>query len=769
MGKSKNQVTVGFKYFATMHYGIAHGPIDKFRAVWFGEKIAWTGDLAITDGVESEMIYVENAALFGGDESEGGVEGWFEFGFGGPKQTMTGVLSDGTYDKQAVITRMDEVGTITNQTDPRWVLAQQWRDINNRPSFPDIAVNYRGLAVCNLYACNVGNNAYMKDLSFDVERYTTDWYVERSKIYVGLSGDGVEVSELMYGMNPAHIIREAYINDQWGLGNPVSSVDDVQFAAAADQLYAESFGLSMVLADDQAVETFIDEIKETINATTYSDPQTNKFCLRLIRPGDPVELTISPDNFKLTDYKRKAIGETYNEISAKYVNPANEQYQSTTVHDLANIQAQGTVAQMERTYIGVRSEATAQRLAQRDLLLAAATMSTVEGTINQSGWKLVPGSVVEFSWPDLGIVSIRMRVVDLSFPAYNSADIRLSLSEDVFGQEQATFTQPQEPGSGNVIYNPTPFDYTYLWELPFWFVMQRVASIDLVAPEDTYSTAIVADPTPGLVRVNLYKLANTPNGQQWQPGPTGGMTPTAVLQVEALAGSGTMTVAASGAIRLSDVLVGDFFLVTDGVNEEICQITALSGATLTVDRGLMDTPPRRWPISSRLYFIATDRFAKDSTTRSVGELVTYKPAMITPRGEFSPFDVPEVADTLSGRFNRPYPPGDVKFDGQSFPAAITKTTGQTIAVTWAHRNRLLQQIPVQIKWSDASITPEAGTSYHGELRQGSLQLGSFNSISGTTAQLGLSGAVSGPATLKVWSMRDGDESIKLEHTFNLTI
>lgn len=88
--------------------------------------------------------------------------------------------------------------------------------------------------------------------------------------------------------------------------------------------------------------------------------------------------------------------------------------------------------------------------------------------------------------------------------------------------------------------------------------------------------------------------------------------------------------------------------------------------------------------------------------------------------------------SLAGRAEKPYPPGNVLFDGTAFPTTFANTS--PIAVTWNRRLRTKVTLSFQ---GDADETPEATTEYfvkHGphspslktETNMGSGTSGSFN-------------------------------------------
>src|SRR5690606_37872921 len=90
--------------------------------------------------------------------------------------------------------------------------------------------------------------------------------------------------ELHGDMNPAHILRECGTSRVYGLGRPAADIDDESFTAAADRLFDERMGISL-LWDSEAMTLadFRNEIVRHIDATHYVDSRTGKFKLKLIR------------------------------------------------------------------------------------------------------------------------------------------------------------------------------------------------------------------------------------------------------------------------------------------------------------------------------------------------------------------------------------------------------------------------------------------------------------------------------------------------------
>jgi hypothetical protein len=87
MGSSKS-VTVGYRYYMGLHFGICHGPVDEVQQITVGEREAWTG-AQTTSG----SIGIAADELFGGDKREGGIYGILDVQMGEPAQAANSYLA----------------------------------------------------------------------------------------------------------------------------------------------------------------------------------------------------------------------------------------------------------------------------------------------------------------------------------------------------------------------------------------------------------------------------------------------------------------------------------------------------------------------------------------------------------------------------------------------------------------------------------------------------------------------------------------------------
>lgn len=164
----------------------------------------------------------------------------------------------------------------------------------------------------------------------------------------------------------------------------------------------------------------------------------------------------------------------------------------------------------------------------------------------------------------------------------------------------------------------------------------------------------------------------------------------------------------STAIRLGSAAM----LVTDDT-EEMIEIVAQAGNTLTIARGCGDTIPQAHAAGATIWFF-DDYLASDQTEYAGNATIGAKPLPRTvSRGPVPIEHSPPTEITFAFRFARPYPPGLVEVNGDPFYTVLTMeeaSADETIVLTWAHRNRVTQA-DLLVDHLEASITPEVGTTY----------------------------------------------------------
>ncbi len=648
MGGSSKKQTVGYRYYMGMHLAICHGPVDAVQEIVVGDRQAWSGN--VTDNAR---ITINAPELFGGDSREGGVVGDVDIAFGGPTQTANDYLTAKAGSPQPA---------------------------------------YRGILGLILRQVHItSNNPYIKPWAVRVKRCPRAWYPDKAEI----SG----------AANPAHIIHECLTNTAWGMGYPTSSIDEASFITAADTLYTEEFGLNLIWSRQATIEQFIRDVLDHVGGVLTVSPESGKFVLKLIRGDYNVNaLPVFDDTsiIELESYQRAALGETVNEIVVVYTRPDTWAETSITVQDLANLQAQGSIVSQTRHYPGITSDALAARVAMRDLAAVSAQLAKVRFRVNRRAWNLMPGDLFRLSWPQYGIDNLVMRVASIDGGTLTDGAISVDAIEDVFGLPAASYSAQQPTGWTNPVPSPQPATPSKLVEAPYWDIARTLSAAELAYLDatDCHLQTLAGRPTPGAINYELW--TKTASASSYTQRGTAEFAPYAYLAAD-IGQAVSSTISYTGDVDVDIVAVGGYAYIDD----EAVAITAidLAAKTLTVDRGVMDTVPAPHTAGAVIWF-ADGYQGVDPTEYAPGETVNAKMLTITGRGKLALASAPEDALVMARRQNRPYPPGNVRLNGESYPQAIQ----DDLTITWAHRDRLSQTANL-VRQDVGNIGPESGVTY----------------------------------------------------------
>lgn len=163
------------------------------------------------------------------------------------------------------------------------------------------------------------------------------------------------------------------------------------------------------------------------------------------------------------------------------------------------------------------------------------------------------------------------------------------------------------------------------------------------------------------------------------------------------------------------------------LDDEIIRVDGIDYATgvVTIARGCSDTVPTEHAAGARIWFY--DGFeGADETAYSMGLTMQAHVLTNTSQGQLDPALSSTDSLVLLGRQGRPYPPGQFRVSGSSYPENVVGSLG----FSWAHRDRLTQADQL-IDTSLGNIGPEPGTAYNLKLYSGSVLLRAYTNIAGT--------------------------------------
>lgn len=650
--------TVGYTYRMGVQF-IPCSVVDALVGIKVGDRVAMTGNIT-----GNATVSINAPGLFGGESGEGGIVGSLDVMMGGQTQAANAYLT-----------------------------------ANGVP-----ATGFRGLLSLVWRGIVAQNNPYPKPWAFRVRKADAGWgsdgawYTAKSKI--SLSGGQV------VAMNPAHIVLKCATHPTWGMGYPRSAFDLVQFAAAADALYAEGFGMCLYWARQDSVQNFLQLVLDHIGAVLTENRSTGLIQLKLIRGDyDPATVPEFFDGTGLLDIVADDVTDyatCVNEVQVTWHDPITDTDRSVTAQNIAAMQAAGRIISETRQYPGLPTAELAQRVALRDVTIASGGLRRYTLKLDRRGAGIAPGDVIAIVAQDRQIARMVLRVVTATYGGPDDGTVTLTATQDVYGLPASSYTQTQAGQWTAPDRTPQPAPVQALVEAPYVLLARQLGSTAAQAldVDAGYVGALGAAPTA--LALN-YGLETRLPSESYAERASGDWAPTATLAAALPRAAAAAAVSFASVSRLDQVDVGTLALC-DGELLRVDAIDPVAG-TATLARGVGDTVPAAHAAAARVWFI-TDYLAGDGREYITGETVSARLITRAGAGTLDPAAAPVSSATLAQRQARPYPPGKFTFNAVAYPAAILGA----LTTAWAHRDRIVQADQL-LDTTAASVGPESGVTY----------------------------------------------------------
>lgn len=557
-------------------------------------------------------------------------------------------------------------------------------------------------------------------------------------------------------MNPAHIIYQCLTDPVWGMGYPTATIGP-SFEDAANALFDEEFGLCLLWNKQEELGAFIRVVLDHIGGVLYADPKTGLFELKLLRADyDPEALPVfGPAEIReVESFQRVGYAETINEVTVVFRDVETNRDTPVTVQNLANVQAQGAVVSTTKQYPGLPNSGLALRVAQRDLIASSTPLAKARITLNREAWALVPGAVFKMTFPKLGLTSVVMRVLDIDYGTLADGTISAEIAEDVFGLPASSYAAQEPIGWEEQDNEPAPIVHQEIIEAPYRGLVgaMTVAELAAVDEDSAYLCALAARPSNTATGFTIYSRVGAAEFLRRE---SGSFVPWGALDAD-IGHTDTAIVLAVGAIDLEAVVLGSLAIIGTGSAAEWVRVDAINvdTRTLTVSRGMLDTVPALHDAGAPVW-MGDGSLGAERVERLTAEDVDFQ--LLTRDGLGSLPLGAATTITLAGdqRQARPYPPGNLRVNGLTYPASAS----DALTITWAHRDRL-QQTADFVAQTAASIGPEAGTTYSVELRNATTEsvVASATGLTGTSFAPTINQGGTYPLRVQVWAVRGGLES-----------
>lgn len=519
--------------------------------------------------------------------------------------------------------------------------------------------------------------------------------------------DNIEIIEnASADMNPAHIIRECLTDPDWGMGYQDADIDEDAFEAAANVLFVEGFGMSLLWDRQTSIEDFIKEVVKHIDAVLFVDRETGKFVLNLVRSDFDEEalLLLDQNNIeKISDFSRPTAGELTNSVTVQYWDSKTDTDASVTIQDIALVQMQNATINTTIQYPGITNKALAIRIAQRDLKTLSTPLIRCTIYANNEAGELKIGGVFKLTWPDYDCYEVVMRVTGIAYGDGRNNRVRITATQDAFSLPDSLIMNPTPPEWVDPNVPPQPILLRRVFEVPYLELVQQfgqtTVDAELTANNDVgYYGAAAIRPQSNAINAQIY----ADDGSGFQSAGALDFCPGANLAEDIL--QANVTFAINGGVSLQNVSVGSWCQI----DEEIMAVVAIDEEEITVKRGCLDTVPFPHDAGASIFF--WDTYGQSSPIEYVAsDEIAVRLLTVTGSGQLLLTEAATDVVEMASRAIRPYPPANLEIEGEYYPANFQLPT--VAELTWNHRDRTQQTSAALIGEGDGNIGPEAGTTY----------------------------------------------------------
>lgn len=502
-------------------------------------------------------------------------------------------------------------------------------------------------------------------------------------------------------INPIHKIREI-ITDDTAMNKPEAMINDSNFKAAADRIWDEGLGVSGAFTEKSCKEA-IDELLYHIEAGIRVNRQTGLYEIVLFR-DDLLDLdnaqVFDKSNIKNFSIETANIDDVINSVNVNYYDRDNIKDSSFSLDEIGSILSnQSNAETLDFPYFMNRRNAELVG----NWKLKQLSTPTRKGTFTTGKYdarKINRYDVVKLTWHNQNMIEVPIRIMKIGLGDGRDNTVTLDWVEVIPYSSIVFPTINVDPPTSNVL--PPQPNQSVAFEMPYFEAVQRFGQTQV-------DTELANNPDLGYLMVATKKPQNnsinallfTDNGTGYEQASIVDYCP--VVQLDQDIGYLDTSFAVKNVSSISQAEVGTLILC----DEELMVYQSYDGVTniLTVKRAALDTVPKQHSQDSAIYFY--DSFsAFDSEQYVLSEVIDAKVLTTTPSGVEELGDVTALSVEMDARAIRPYPPANVKINGEYWPAYFEND----LVVTWVDRNRLQQTGGTVLGWTDGGVALESAAS-----------------------------------------------------------
>lgn len=586
-----------------------------------------------------------------------------------------------------------------------------------------------------------------------------EFYFEEGPSFVAFgSGD----------INPIHKIREI-LTDNTAMAKPEVDVNDINFTKAAGRIYNEGLGVSWAIDEKSCIEA-IEELCYHIEAGIRVNRQTGLYEMILFRDDwfaeDEIH-TITENKIKDLSLEVMNSDDIVNQLNVTYYDRERIKNSTFSIYENGSILTMGkaNAESIEFPYfMNMRNAEIVANWKLKQFSTPAWSGSFTTGWKEARKWNRY--DLIRLPWSKKwnGTILVRIMKINLGNGADNTVTIDF---EEVIPYSGEMNTSIVVDTPVDAVPQPPQPSINAVFEVPYYLTVLRAgqtnADLELSNnPDIGYVAAIAAKPQNNSLNALLYTDGGVGEFEQ-----VSRLDYCDILQLDQLINETASAFVVTGS--LTQTANSNNFILLNG---ELMGFVAFDDATkvLTVKRGVLDTIPKKHN-SGNLFVFDLPDVAFDSTQYAQSEIVEAQVLTTTPSG------IQELSTTgtsveVQSRAIRPYPPANVKINGEHFPVEIETD----LVITWVDRNRVQQTGGEIIGWYESGLTIEPNTQTHlilTQLDENQIELATSNvNVTGATSYaMPISSMQADTRFVKVTlkTVRDGYECLQpFEHIFELS-
>ncbi|WP_329414004.1 hypothetical protein [Acinetobacter indicus] len=594
---------------------------------------------------------------------------------------------------------------------------------NNAGVLIDKKINDDWVTV-HMFGGNLGDGFYRIDgqVKLDASEYritvdTGDRYAHTNTprplvaIYVYAEDQGVINSP---DINPIHKIREI-LTDDTAMAKSEVDVNDINFMKAADRIWDEGLGISWAIDEKSCVDA-IEELCYHIEAGIRVNRQTGLYEMVLFRDDwfTENEIHAIAEN-KIKDLSLEVMNsdDIVNQLNVTYYDRERIKNSTFSIYENGSILTMGKANAESIDFPYFMNMRNAEVVA--NWKLKQYSTPAWKGTFT-TGWREARKwnryDLVEITWSKKwqGTILARIMKIDLGNGLSNevvidfeevvpySGEMNTSIVVDDSTEEKAepakpaigeTFEAPYYIAVQNIGQRKLDEELAYNQDVGFTFSTYRRPQWNALYAEIT--TANVDKPEDGWIVDGNAEFVTSGQFDQLVSR-TMTQIPVKNLQIE-------------GSLNQGDLIVVGSWIIGNVGQYEFMIIESFDAETsiLTVKRGALDTIPFEWGVDTNFWLSNPENGLFSLTEYSADQNVRASALTVTPSSKLEHLGSAPVY--MRSRAIRPYPPANVKINGEYFPDDIETD----LVITWSDRNRLDLSVA---DWYSPGVAIEPNTQTH---------------------------------------------------------